>query len=103
MKHRGRIQAQGKNLEESEAWSQNEPPTVRQGLEMIEKLENKISKKDFEIRKSAFNKVKKLINNAGETNGIDAPVSLSFRAEGFVKERVDIEIKKGKAFIKGNS
>ncbi len=32
MKHRGRIQAQGENLEASEAWSQNKPPTKNDGF-----------------------------------------------------------------------
>ena len=38
MKHRGRIQAQGEKLEESESWSQDEPPTGRDGLEMLKRL-----------------------------------------------------------------
>jgi len=44
--------------------------------------------------------VERLINNAESTNGIDAPINVSFRANGYVKERVDLEIQKGKAFIK---
>jgi hypothetical protein len=98
--NRGRIQAQGKNLEESEAWSQNEPPTVEKGLEMLKKLREKIPKKEAEIREKAFDKMERLIKNAQNTNGIDAPANVSFRAEGYAKERLDLEVKKGKAFIK---
>lgn len=100
MEHRGRIQAQGKNLEESESWSQEVPPTIEDGFEMLERLKGKIPKKEAKIRDKAFEKAKRFIQNASETNGIDAPSSVTFRAEGYMKERVDIEVKKGKAFIK---
>ncbi len=99
-KHRGRIQAQGKILEESEAWSQENPPTVEEGLEMLIKLKEKIPKKEVKIREKAFEKAERFIKNASESNGIDAPSNISFRAEGYAQERVDIEVKKGKAFIK---
>jgi hypothetical protein len=100
MENRGRIQAQGKNLEESEAWSQESPPTVDDGLEMLTKLKEKIPKQEFKIRENAFKKAERFIKNASESNGIDAPSNVSFRAEGYIQERVDIEVKKGKAFIK---
>lgn len=101
MKHRGRIQAQGKKLEESEAWAQNEPPTIEEGLDMVENLKSKLSKKDLEIRKDAFEKLEKIIVNAANTNGIEAPSNVTINVKGHRKERVDIEVKKGKAFIKG--
>ena len=100
MKHRGRVQAQGEKLEASEAWAQNEPPTEKDGLEMLDKLKNKIPKKEAEKRKIAFEKAAKFINQASLTNGIDSPANVTFRAEGYTKERIDIEVKKGKAFIK---
>lgn len=56
MKHRGRIQAQGENLEVSEAWSQNNPPTKKDGLEMLDKLKNKIPRMEAIKRKKAFDK-----------------------------------------------
>lgn len=100
MEHRGRIQAQGENLEASESWSQNEPPTKEDGLNMLFRLKNKIPKKEAKIRESAFEKAENFINRVSLINGVDAPANVTFRAEGYVKERVDIEIKKGKAFIK---
>ncbi len=99
MEHRGRIQAQGKNLEESESWSQDEPPTIDEGLEMVEKLKIKIPKNEAIIREKAFEKLERLIKNAFKTNGIDAPVKITFKAEGYVRERVDLEVIKGKAFV----
>lgn len=63
MKHRGRIQAQGDKLEESESWAQNEPLTKKEGLSLLEKLKNKIPKKEAEIRKKPFKKAERFINN----------------------------------------
>ena len=34
MKHRGRIQAQGENLEASEAWSKNKAPTKKDRVDI---------------------------------------------------------------------
>ncbi len=34
MKHRGRIQAQGENLEASETWSKNEAPTKKDRVDI---------------------------------------------------------------------
>jgi len=103
MLHRGRIQAQGENLEQSEAWAKDEPLTKIEGLELLEKLKNKIPKKELEIRKEAFVKVQKFIEQAAINNGIDAPANVTFRAKGYSKERVDIEVKTGKAFIPENN
>jgi len=99
MKHRGRIQAQGKNIDQSESWTQDNPPSADDGLLMLEKLKAKIPKAEAQIRETAFEKAEKMIKKAALTNGIDAPANITFRVEGTAKERVDIEIKKGKAFI----
>ena len=40
MKHRGRIQIQGENIEASESWSQIEPPTKTDGLNLLNKFKN---------------------------------------------------------------
>lgn len=98
MKHRGRIQAQGENLEESENWAQEEPLTKNEGLNLLDRLKNKIPKKEAEIRFEAFNKAAKFINQ-GPHEVINAPVSRSFKVKGTKSERVDLEIQKGEAFI----
>lgn len=98
-KHRGRIQAQGKNLEESEAWSQNEPLTEKEGLEKLEKLRNKIPKKEAEIRKDAFKKTEKYIQQASENGGLCAQSFATFNVKGKSKERIDIEVREGIAFV----
>ncbi|MBN1463997.1 MAG: hypothetical protein JW922_10040 [Paludibacteraceae bacterium] len=97
--HRGRIQAQGENLEESQSWAQEEPPTKTDGLNMLQKLMNKLSKKDREIRRKPCEKAKKFIENAAENGGVDATVFKSFYVKDTDKERIDIEVRQGIAFV----
>ena len=99
MKHRGRIQAQGDNLEQSVSWSQDEPPTVGDGLEMINELKSKLSYADLLLRKNEFEKAENFIKNAGLKGGVDAPVSKSIKVTGTKSSRIDIEVIKGKAFV----
>ena len=98
MKHRGRIQAQGENLEASESWAQDEPLTKQDGLELLQKLKNKIPKKEADIREIAFFKAEQFIKQ-GPHYVIVGTVSRSFAVKGTIKERIDIEIQKGTAFI----
>ena len=97
MKHRGRIQAQGDNLEASEAWSQNEPLTKTDGIEMLDKLKNKIPKNEAKIRERAFKKALSFIQN-GPYQVVDRIISKTYPVIDTEHERVDIEIKKGTAF-----
>ena len=99
MKHRGRLQAQGENLEESEIWAQEEPPTKTDGLNMLQKLMNKLSKKDREIRQKPYKKAVRFIENAAEKGGLDATVFKSFYVKDTQKERLDIEVRQGIAFV----
>lgn len=99
MKYRGRFQAQGKSLEESEPWAKNTDIYVAEGLDLIDRLETKLQKRDKDLRSLAFTKAKAYVNNAGQRNGVDAPVSKSYRVKGTQSERVDIEIILGRAFI----
>jgi len=97
MKNRGRIQAQGERLEESENWSQNEPLTKNKGIEMLDNLKNKIPTKDAKIREDAFKKAKRFIKN-GPYEVIDHKISKTYMVSDSEHERVDIEILKGTAF-----
>ncbi len=98
MEHRGRIQAQGENLEASEAWSQNKPPTKNDGLTMLDRLKNKIPKFEVNKRKKAFLKASRFIEQ-GPHEVVNSPVKRSFKVKGTKRERVDIEIQKGEAFV----
>lgn len=55
------------------------------------------------IRTEAFEKAKRFLENAGKVGGVRAPVSESYQNEEARKrdgtERVDIEVRKGKAFV----
>jgi len=97
MNHRGRIQAQGEALEESEAWSQDTPLPKTDGLQMLNNLKFKIPKKEAEIRASAFEKTSRFIQN-GPYQVVDRIISKSFKVPDTEQERVDIEILKGIAF-----
>ncbi len=97
MQHRGRIQAQGENLEASETWSKDKPPTKKDGLSMLENLKNKIPKAEAKKREKSFFKASNFIEQ-GPHEVIDSPVKRSFKVKGTKKERVDIEIQKGEAF-----
>jgi len=97
--HRGRIQAQGEKLEESESWAKIIPLTKNEGMQMIEKLKNKIPKNEANIREKAFQKLNCYIEQAAKNGGVSAYVSKSFDVKGTKTERVDLEIRKGIAFI----
>jgi hypothetical protein len=103
MNHRGRFQAQGKRLDESEPWSQNEPLTIEDGLKKLGLLKNKIKPKDLRLRYEAFDECEKFINKASQNGGIDVtnfPYRYSKSWVVYDEERVDLEIHKGIPFIK---
>lgn len=97
--NRGRIQIQGNKFEDSISWSNNEPPTAKDGLEMLQELENRIPKKEAEIRKNEFENARNFIQKASEKGGVDAPVSKTFKVQDTKDVRIDIEVIKGRAFI----
>jgi len=98
--HRGRIQAQGGGVEKSESWAQDEPLSLENGLGLIDNLKQQLNKKELATREEAFEKLTKLVNKNSK-NGIDTQVVVSFYGdEDTTDERVDLEIRKGKAFIK---
>jgi hypothetical protein len=101
--HRGRFQAQGQTLEESENWAQDLPLSAQKGHLLLNNLENKISKKEAEIRKNGFEKCREFINESAKNGGISIvdmgkPLIKSF-PKGY-KERVDVEVHLGLAFVK---
>jgi hypothetical protein len=95
--HRGRFQAQGGGLEESEAWGQDEPLTKDDGLSLLARLKNSLSPRERRRREKAFEKAERFIQNA---NGVDAVKKKSFFGDDEDRSiRVDIEILGGKAFV----
>jgi hypothetical protein len=97
--NRGRIQAQGSHLEKSVSWDRATPPTVSEGLSMVDELESKLSKSEKKLRQSELEKARNFIKSAGEAGGVDAPVSKTYQVKGTKHERIDIEVNSGKAFV----
>jgi hypothetical protein len=100
LEHRGRFQAQGNGLEESEPWAKEEPIKVSEALALLEKLKDKIPKKEYERRKREFKKAEGFVEKAGENGGVFAKLSKTFKVKGSKDERVDIEVLSGHAFVK---
>ncbi|WP_226565055.1 hypothetical protein [Shewanella chilikensis] len=97
--HRGRIQAQGDGLEESESWNENTPLTHAEGLEKKADLKNKLPRRELNVRADAFNKARTFIDRARDAGGVTAEVSKTYMVKGESQKRVDIEVRAGKAFI----
>ncbi len=101
-KHRGRIQAQGDGLEESESWAQDTPLKISKARLLFQRLIAKLSSKDYKKRQKDFEKAQKFAEKASENGGLYAPETRTFITKENNKrgERVDIEIITGKAFEK---
>lgn len=97
--HRGRIQAQGGNLEKSVAWSQASPPTMSEGLAMIEELISQLSPTEYQIRHKAFEQAKKFVIRTADNNGVPCLVKKSFRVKGTQDIRVDLKLLKVKLLL----
>ena len=97
--HRGRIQAQGPDTEQSEAWAQPDPPTKNAMIALLNALWDKLSSAEQYERQKCYEEVLAYIGSA-PTTGIDAPLKKTFRnrkLRGGV--RIDVEVQTGKAGI----
>ena len=100
MDHRGRFQAQGKKLEESENWAQILELKYIDGENLLNALENKLCDRDRNMRIVGFKKCRECIKEASKNNGIrviNKPFIKSFPKNAL--ERVDLEVHKGTAFV----
>ncbi|MBN8823220.1 MULTISPECIES: hypothetical protein [unclassified Spirosoma] len=104
MNNRGRFQAQGQHLEESESWAQEEPLYSDQAKSKLLNLKEKLSSPERKKREKAFTQCQVAITRACENGGIlvdgNRPYIKSY--PGNDKERVDVEVWKGKAFLRRN-
>ena len=102
MDHRGRFQAQGSKLEQSEAWAQMLPITIEEGRNLLIKLENKLTNTQRTIRAEVFQKCREAIEQlhayGGYNTSISGRFSKSYPVKDTARERVDLEIHKGIAF-----
>lgn len=102
MANRGRFQAQGDKLEESENWQKQVPLYYCEGVKLLTTLKNKISPRERKKRDKAFRECEKFIERASKNNGIcvqdmGKPLIRSFPKS--FKERVDVEVHSGRAFV----
>jgi hypothetical protein len=102
--HRGRVQGQGANVEESVSWSQDAPPTVEDGLRFIDELHGLLTRREAELREAGFQQARAAVRRAGGGGGVPKdrryPWAKSYpqppRRDG---RRVDIEVHAGTAFV----
>ena len=97
--HRGRIQSQGGNIEDSEKWNFKLPILSDTAKNKADILKNRHSKREQKIRANAFLKAKKYIDVSAIAGGVYKPISKTFMVKGSKDQRVDIEVKEGKAFV----
>ena len=100
--HRGRFQAQGKKLEKSVSWAQDDPLTIAQAEEALSKLELKLTLNQCKQREDALKKCREMMNSAHSQGGIDADRMGKIFSKSFPPnsmERIDVEVHKGKAFV----
>jgi hypothetical protein len=91
--HRGRIQAQSNSLEESVSWAQDEPPSLEQGLKMVEQLKGKLGKKELKKREEQFKQLERFMKNASKAGGVFSPEFRSFENPNYDEgTRVDFEL-----------
>lgn len=94
--HRGRIQAQGKDLEKSVSWAQDEPLSKEDALNLLDKLKKLLTPKELKEREKQIRQAKRYIENVN--GGVDA-----IKKKAFVnvkeKTRIDIEVLGGTAFV----
>lgn len=98
--NRGRIQAQGNNLEKSRPWCQPTPPTKTDGHHFIDELIAALTPKQFQERELGFTQARRFVDQAAGGGGIGPPTKKSFPQPPLPRGcRVDIEVHKGIAFV----
>ena len=95
----GAIQAQGGGYQDSEPWSQTYPPTVSDGLSMLDALVARMPRRERNKRKIAIVRASTWIVRVGAAGGVGPP-GRSFLEPGARQgERIDVQINKGIAFV----
>ena len=98
MDHRGRFQAQGGGLEESESWDEEMPLRAFHGHHLLDGLRLKIAPKEAIVRQESFLKAHRFIDAAASSGGVGF-CKKSYLVRGSREQRVDIEVQSGLAFV----
>ena len=101
--HRGRHQAQGEDIPggDSRNWNEDSPYPATTGHHDLSDLEAGLSDRQKRARTQCFGLAHRFITNAQTYGGV-GPTSRSFPAGRPGEDtdiRVDIEVKKGRAFV----
>lgn len=105
MDHRGVIQVQGGNVQESRNWARMAALPAWEGREMLEELKDRIGDRNYKLRKLAFEQAHEYINYAEGIGGVTPspfPIKKSYPQPPRGDKRVDIEVHKGCAFVPGD-
>lgn len=100
--HRGSIQVQGTDMAPmlSHSWARNGPISASDGVAELDRLQGRCTPTQLRIRKQAFPKARRFIAHlAGK--GLPGPTTYKFHDRGVSPKqaRIDIDLKKGWAFI----
>lgn len=103
MDHRGRIQAQGGNVQASRSWDQATPLLAVIGYSYLESLQIEIGRREAELRREGFSQARMYIERMLKRGGTEqAPpiIRKSYPQPPNPKgRRVDIEVFSGRAFV----
>lgn len=97
MQHRGRIQSQGGDVNDSKPWAQEHSLDHPTGIDLSNALEGMASEKEQKLRKSAHANARAFMNAAKLAGGVGV-TSKTYMVKGDPHKRVDIEVRKGIAF-----
>lgn len=107
--YRGRVQAQGDDIEQdggySCSWAQDKPVTDREGLSFLAKIEAQCNDHQKELRKVPFAKARRFVKQASQQGGVGPEAQPpSFQdpkrdRRKYNSVRVDIEIISGLTFV----
>jgi len=98
MTNRGRFQAQGNTTEKSTPWATNDNVYKQTGADLIDDLENQLTKNEINERNLAIQKARNFVN-ACPHDGI-SPTKKTFKNNQQCRSvRIDIEVNAGIAFL----
>jgi hypothetical protein len=98
MNNRGRFQAQGDNVEKSEAWAQADSLKKTPANSLLNSLTAQLTHRELEVRDIALQKARAFVDDA-PTEGYNLVLIKKFNNPGVRKSiRVDVEIRNGCAF-----
>lgn len=98
MTNRGRVQAQGGNIEKSKAWAKDDALTKADAKQHLDDLEGELTHGELQDRDQALIKARTFVNRAPIT-GYPAVISKSFSNPTVRRSiRIDVEVHAGLAF-----